>query len=807
MSLWLESRLSLLQNLPSPLVLSGGEEWGVPLLIEALGAATPIAWIRLAPRDARDPAAQANALAGSLNRLTNSRLFAQGLPARYHLQVLQQSRETDPVTIVLSEAQYGPELAAQLLAVEAPGIRVILDYAAAPEQPEGVEQLGPLDLALTADESLALAGDLLSPASARSLRNRAGGRYPQFVALMNGQLGLPVPEVPGPAGSSKPVAAAEPVPPALLIAALRRQSRLVEALEVAVMSAPDLVEELLSQAGPEYQQRGLLRRLHLLLSSLDPPWSESERALEWRLVAGSAENDLQEIIPCIDRHLELHGAPDLRARRAALLPSPLGQAEARRAVELARTPLTVWQYGRMHKDNEAAITLLQESVQLAEQVGDPYSISRNAGALAERYLHSGQFHEAVHWSQWALRTLERNEINDGFRRLRLLNNWAFCRILTGDVTGLRRLLLDLNAGLADAAPSLVDVVRTTLASLELAYGEPEAARDVLNAPYAGAIRINQARHAYRRVRVLLETGDLAEAEHLAGEALALASSEVPLLRQSAHLAHAMVLAFKGDHGGLPALLDVMTDAQLPMEDRLTARLYSQLLDGSAPAPADVSAVLHGLSPIALQVLSGPEVRFRNIWRSVLGESTPLEIEVLGRPGVRLDKEPLALTKRMWEVLSALAWHENGLTDEQLLDFLVGDSAAFGISALRTHVSRVRSLIPISDNPYQLTLPYTLDATLMREHLRNGRIREALTLSAGPFLPASNSPGIEEVRADLNEELRQAVLQSSDPEALFELAEREDQDLELWEAAAETLPLSDTRRALALARIRRLQLVY
>jgi tetratricopeptide (TPR) repeat protein len=648
---------------------------------------------------------------------------------------------------------------------------------------------------------------LLTPTAARSLRNRVAGRYPEFIALMNGQLGRPVPDVPGPLGSFRPAAQAEAVAPALLVAALRKQARQVEALEVAVMSAPELVDGLLPLAGPEYQQRGLLRRLHLLLSALDAPWSNAERTLEWRLVAGVAENDLQELIPAIDLHLQLHDAPDLRARRAALLPSPLGQREAGRAVQLARTPLTLWQYGRMHKDNEAAITLLQESVQLAEKAGDPYSISRNAGALAERYLHDGQFHEAVHWSQWALRMLERNDINDGFRRLRLLNNWAFARILTGDVTGLRRLLLDLGSGLDEAAPSLVDVIRTTLASLELAHGDAEAARKVLDVPFAGTGRSNQARHAYRRIRVLLETGDLDEARHIASEALALASSEVPLLRQSARLAHAMVLAFTGDAAALPPLLDVMNDPQVPMEDRLTASLYAQLLDRTVRAPGNVGRILTGLTPIALQVLSGPEVRFRSIWRNVLGESTPLEIRVLGQPDVRLDKEPLTLTKRMWDVLTALAWHEKGLSDEQLHDFLVGDSGAFGISALRTHVSRVRNLIPISENPYQLTLPFTLDAAQMRENLRRGEIRDALTLAAGSFLPASDSAGIAEIRENLGEELRQAVLQSEDPEALFELAEREDHDLELWEAAAEALPLSDTRRALALARIRRLEQDY
>jgi hypothetical protein len=808
MSLWLERRLALLQNLPSPLILSGGEEWGVPLLIQALAETTAMAWIRLSPRDKGDPAAQANALAAALNKLPSGSIFAQALPTEYHLRLLQQyALEFESTTLVLSNAEFGPELATQLLAIRAPAIRVILDYTKVPARFDEVEQLGPLDLAVSAEEATALGAHSIAPAAARAYRRRTSGRYPEFMALVRQELGQPPIPVPSPAGDLRPATEAEAVSPELVITALRKQSRLVEALEVAVMSAPELVEDLLTQAGPDYQQRGLLHRLHLLLSSLDKPWIDRERTLEWRLVAGVGVGDLKDLLPDLDRYLQAHDAPDLRARRAALLPNDQGLAEAQKALNLARTPLTVWQYGRMTEDSEAAITLLQESVALAEQQGDAYAIARNAGALGERYLREGLFNDAVHWSQWALRTLERNEISDGFRRLRLINNWAFARILTGDVTGLRRLLLDLTSNLDDTSIFQVDTIRTTLAALELASSSPEAAKQVLEVPYSGTVRVNQARYAYFHIRVLLETGDIGEATKIAQEAVALTRNEVCLLRLPAQLASGMVLAFKSDPAALPDLLNVMRDQRVPMEDRLTAYLYSQLLPGAPDAPADVNKILQALTPVALQVLSGPEVRFRNIWRAILGASTPLEIEVLGEPGVRLDKEPLKLTKRMWEVLTALAWHESGLTDEQLLDFLVGDSAAFGISALRTHVSRVRNLIPISDNPYQLTLPFSLDAAVMRKHLRSGRIREALTLAAGSFLPTSDAPGIEEVRSDLNEELRQAVLQSSDPEALFELAEREEHDLELWEEAAKALPLSDTRRALALARIRRLQLVY
>ena len=55
---------------------------------------------------------------------------------------------------------------------------------------------------------------------------------------------------------------------------------------------------------------------------------------------------------------------------------------------------------------------------------------------------------------------------------------------------------------------------------------------------------------------------------------------------------------------------------------------------------------------------------------------------------------------------------------------------------------------------------------------------------------------------MEETLRQAVLASSDPEVLLSLAERLGEDMELWEASLEALPKQDPRRALAVAKHKR-----
>ncbi|BCZ86837.1 hypothetical protein TthAA37_10350 [Thermus thermophilus] len=81
---------------------------------------------------------------------------------------------------------------------------------------------------------------------------------------------------------------------------------------------------------------------------------------------------------------------------------------------------------------------------------------------------------------------------------------------------------------------------------------------------------------------------------------------------------------------------------------------------------------------------------------------------------------------------------------------------------------------------------------------------ALARYRGPLLPQSQAPGVETLRAELEEALRRAVLAQGEVESLFLLAERLGEDLEVWEALLERLPLQDPRRPIAQARVARLR---
>ncbi|MDA0699726.1 MAG: hypothetical protein O3A02_00750 [bacterium] len=112
-------------------------------------------------------------------------------------------------------------------------------------------------------------------------------------------------------------------------------------------------------------------------------------------------------------------------------------------------------------------------------------------------------------------------------------------------------------------------------------------------------------------------------------------------------------------------------------------------------------------------------------------------------------------------------------------------------------------LPVAETPYRGSVPFPADVVEVGERLAAGRAREAIALRTGPLLPLSDAPWVIEARATLEEARRQVALLGRDPDALYELADRLVDGLELWEATAASLPSGDPRHALAHARCRRL----
>jgi|SRR5690625_556363 len=805
MAKWTERVAEVLMSGSSPVVVAAGREWGLTAVLASLRERGGFGLIQSSPRLKRDPVAQGNALAAALNEATGSRLFSMGLEPVAQLARLQQySSELTPLTLAIESAELAPELTALLLSQPPAGVHLVVEFTSSALVPDSVSEVAGEEFLLRDDEARDLAPPGLRAETALSELEVAGRKRPAFLnrlGIVRGEL----PELLPPIGLDS---AGEYHSAELVINALLRQKRYEDALELAVQTTPRRVESVIRRAGPEFQRRGSLQRLHLLLSALDEPWATLENTLEWRLVAAVAAGDHGDLLAEVDAFLEVNPAPDLRARRAGLLSPERRQAVAAEALQLSRTPLTLWQAGRIHPDLGTAITLLQESVRLAEDEGTPYDIVRNAGTLAETYHHAGELRQALHWSQWALSVMDEAGISDVSRRTRILNNLVSSGILTGDTLGLQDRLRDATYLNLTGAPDVRANTTLTLSTLALAEGNHDEALALLAEATSGASRRLLAGTVLERVHILLAAGREAEAARAVEQALSFSSGEVQLIADNAQQAKEMLRALKGEVSALEPLLQLAAATDRPAVSRLTAWLYAQLLPGSpTEPPPDLRGPLEQLGAGGLRALSAPQERFEQIWQGLLGDAADLQLQTLGEPAALLRGTELSLTNRMWEVLLGIALHQHGISDEQLLDYLVRDGGGFGLSALRSHVSRLRSVVPVSETPYRLLVSYSLDVIELRKAVAAGELRRGLAFLRGPLLPDSTAEGVRELRADLEAELTQAALIADDAEVVYALAGQFADDLRLWERALDLLPAGDGRRAIAAARVRRLTAEY
>src|SRR5690606_10293098 len=220
---------------------------------------------------------------------------------------------------------------------------------------------------------------------------------------------------------------------------------------------------------------------------------------------------------------------------------------------------------------------------LAEDSGTKYEVARNAGGLAARLSQQGEFARAASWARWALDVFDREHLRDGPRRLIIVNDLAHARIMTGDLVGLRSTLEDSHSLVEGSLPQLAVMLRSTLAQLELAHQEPQAAYELLSATYHASPRRSRARYGFQLVRALLELRRLDEAWQVARDVTETSVVGERHERSQAALARGMVGAtaaamgvsdaeeFRGSQAGQLGgtvesdLLEALFETSLPAE--------------------------------------------------------------------------------------------------------------------------------------------------------------------------------------------------------------------------------------------------
>lgn len=176
-----------------------------------------------------------------------------------------------------------------------------------------------------------------------------------------------------------------------------------------------------------------------------------------------------------------------------------------------------------------------------------------------------------------------------------------------------------------------------------------------------------------------------------------------------------------------------------------------------------------------------------------------------RAVVTVDGEAVELSRRHSEILILLSQRPEGMTAEQLALELYGD---FGkpVTA-RAELSRLRRVLgdAIEAKPYRLVRPLLGDFAEVEGLAASGRAREALRRYPGPLLPGSEVPLVVELRRRLDEQVRQAALDSGDADLLGAWLQNPSgrDDVEACRRLAHALDPADPRRVAALSRLRRL----
>jgi DNA-binding winged helix-turn-helix (wHTH) protein len=191
-----------------------------------------------------------------------------------------------------------------------------------------------------------------------------------------------------------------------------------------------------------------------------------------------------------------------------------------------------------------------------------------------------------------------------------------------------------------------------------------------------------------------------------------------------------------------------------------------------------------------------------------GTRPMVKLSLLGRGRATLDVDGRheELRPRLAEILVLLCANPDGMSAEALTAGLYGDSGH--ASSVRVEVSRLRKLLGpwIDTERYRLTCDVETDARRIEGLLAAGDVREAAEQYPGPLLPGSEAPGVVRERDHLDGWLRQAVMTSDDPDAVWawvRCASGED-DLGAWKRLLSQLTFRDPRRSLCASRVTELR---
>ncbi len=812
-----------------PAIIIADSRFGGPhIFLEIVKREELCIWIKLAPEDKDDPIAQGNSLSDAITKSIGSQLFGHAMPFQYGLSVLQASLATfAPLTIILSNADYGQAFAQGLINLHGRGSRVIIAFEEHPKEfliPAKSNVIKENDLQLDYEEAYNIADERISEIEVAYLLQISKARYESFLLELHKIIGLPTPLRPGPGSFETPPDANISVPPKMLLQIAIKRSEWLNAFELAIEHDPKQAVAIIDKAAERYFERGLYDRLWQHLESLPDELKENERLIYWQFNTASRVGKIKEIYPKVEKFLAANDSADIRALYANTLSPKKGLRESRKAYNSKKSYVTLLHYANnlLTSNVQKALEIFQELDNMAKIKGsDKKRVVALAGiALSLGVL--GRYKEAVEWFNESLNLFNKTGSSDWQLRAYLYTNMSYSRILIGDNLGLDKFLLSEEKALREAFPGLLVAYRNTLGEYYLSIAEAENALAYFQANHDLLIDKNPLKGrdfpagiVSNLTLALVQLGRLEQAKQLAEKHYFLTrGSELNTDDNiSVSIAYGMVLNHFDPVAALQPLKEAFSSAK-SIHNELYAtwsaiHLAKSYLKLKKKAEArnilnQAAEGLEELSPEGFRLLSGKEDEYKEVhdlWSTALDPS-PLKIKFLGSDDVWLNDQPLPLRNKWKEVLCLLALSKDGVSAEKLLLDIYGDAPK--MSTLKATVSKLRQMLDITASPYQIKLDFSADFNQLQDYLNVGNIRKALELYQGPLLPFSKAPGVLEARDFLEEAVRQAVINAADVEALVDLAEKLPEDFEVWELCLNKLPKEDPRYALLNAKYKKLK---
>lgn len=235
--------------------------------------------------------------------------------------------------------------------------------------------------------------------------------------------------------------------------------------------------------------------------------------------------------------------------------------------------------------------------------------------------------------------------------------------------------------------------------------------------------------------------------------------------------------------------------------------------GMVDLTGDDKAVSTHSLPLIYAAVSAAEAELR-----VLPADTGLpQLTTLGaaRPQLGAGSLHEQISLRHAEILTLLAFRSStgpsGFNSGELAELLFGEPGHE--VSLRAEIVRLRRVLrsspafaglDLESKPYRLSSALELDALTVLTAVTAGDRATALDIYGGPLLPASESPGILDLRQQVSAVLRESVLSDGTPDELCRYLQLPEamMDEEAIYTALRLLPEESPRRAALVARMQR-----